>query len=607
LTAGRTTAYPHSRAVDFLDRNATVFLLTPLLALVPTVSAVPLSALSAPAPTVEPAPPPATEPVGPQPGEEPGAVTDAALDPAGVPTAESVEEPHDIPVRGLSVDYVPPFESTHLELSQVLKHAVVGNLDLAINAVDIEISETQIQAALGVYDLMLTAGLNASASETPQRGSQFTFSLGTRTIGGNLGLTRRLETGGNLTFSVQANRQKSKQPVNFFDTSAGSVDLSSYALIPTLSITQPLLRGAGIKVNRANLDKAKIAVSQAEAAQQVTAQNLVRDIVNAYWDVLFAHRDLENKQRSTELARKQLERTEALVRAGRVSPVDAKAVEQALAVREGDVINAENTLLNSSLNLRTLMGEDFTRADTLGVLPMTDPVVKPRLVDTRQEIDRALTNNPQVRQLQLGIASRRIDEMVADNNRLPQLDVQGSFTPQGRSVDSIANASTGNPGTQGSWPEAFRNIFSDNVGGDGLLADWTVSGSISLTWDIRNRTPKANYEAAKLQIKRAQTQLEQARQQVSAGVIRAANSLRTTAKVMEVSEISLELSLENLEAEQARFNVGRSTNYDVLQRLDEVDQAESNALNAQISYLKALVELQSLNGEILPAYGLDVR
>ncbi len=516
-------------------------------------------------------------------------------------------QPPEVPMRGLSEEYAPPFPSSELELSAVLKEATEHNLDLAVNAIDIEISETQIQAALGAYDLQLTAGLTASASESPQRGSQVTFSLGSRSVGGSLGLRRQLETGGNLSFDVRATRQKTQQPLNFFDTSAGSFDLSSYALVPTLTLTQPLLRGAGIKVNRASIDKAKIAVSQAEAAQQVTAQNLVRDIVNGYWDLLFAHRDLENKRRSTELAQKQLERTEALVRAGRVSPVDAKAVEQALAVREGDVITAENSLLDASLTVRALMGEDFTKSDTLGVLPLTDPVVKPRVVDTKAEIDRALANNPQVRQLQLSIASGRIDEMVAANAKLPQLDVQGTFTPQGRSVDSAPNATTGDPGSQGSWPEAFRNIFSDNVAGDGLLADWTVSGSITLTWDIRNRTPKANYEAAKLQIKKAKTQLEQARQQVSSGVIRASNSLRTAAKVMEVSEISLELANENLAAEQARYNVGRSTNYDVLQRLDEVDQAMANALSAQISYLKALVQLQSLNGEILPAYGLDLR
>jgi outer membrane protein len=109
-----------------------------------------------------------------------------------------------------------------------------------------------------------------------------------------------------------------------------------------------------------------------------------------------------------------------------------------------------------------------------------------------------------------------------------------------------------------------------------------------------------------LQIQRAEVQLAEARQQVASGVIRAANGLRTASKVMDVAEISLELAKENLEAEQARFEVGRSTNYDVLLRLDQVDQAAAQALNAQIAYLNALVQLQALNGEILPAYGIDL-
>ena len=33
-------------------------------------------------------------------------------------------------------------------------------------------------------------------------------------------------------------------------------------------------------------------------------ENLVRDIVSAYWDLLFASRDLENKHRSVALARR---------------------------------------------------------------------------------------------------------------------------------------------------------------------------------------------------------------------------------------------------------------------------------------------------------------
>ena len=45
---------------------------------------------------------------------------------------------------------------------------------------------------------------------------------------------------------------------------------------------------------------------------------------------------------------------------------------------------------------------------------------------------------------------KRIDEIEAANNRLAQLDVSGSFTPQGRSVDSLPNADLGQSGADGS-------------------------------------------------------------------------------------------------------------------------------------------------------------
>lgn len=543
----------------------------------------------------------------PAPVADPDAPT--AAGPTQQPPPPSAAPPPEAPVReaptvGLRDDYEPPFPSEPLELSSVLTEAANTNLDLVLGQTDIEIAETQILAAVGAYDVFLTAGLNASFSESPQRGSSFAFALGSRSVGADFGFQRALETGGDVSLTLGVNRTLTDQPVNFFDATQGATTLAAYSLVPTLTINHPLLRGAGLEVNRANRDKAEIAVTQAEAGRQLTAQNLARDIISAYWDVLFAHRDLDNKRRSVVQVERQLERTRALVSAGRLSPVDIKAVEQAIATREADVLAAENSLLDTSLSLRSLLGQDFADRDLLGVLPVTDPTVVPRKVDMKEEIDHALQANPQVRQLELARASLRIDEMVAANNRLPQLDFRGSITPQGRSVDSLPTAQTGDPGATGGWGEAFRNVFSEEIAQDGVLADWTVTGALTLTWDVQNRTPKAQHQAAKLQMRRNEEQIRQVRQQISSGVIRAASGLRTAGKSIEVAEVSLDLAQDNLEAEQARFDVGRATNFDVLERLDDIDNAAASALSAQINYLKALAQLQALNGEILPAYGL---
>jgi outer membrane protein TolC len=505
----------------------------------------------------------------------------------------------------LEADYLPPFPSEDLELSEVLKSSINENLALRGNLVDVEINEARVMAALGAYDVFLLAGVNASVSETPRRGSQIVFLTGSRTLGGNVGFRRKLETGGTIQLQFNFNRRVDNQ-LNPFNPSVGAFSLSQYVVQPSLTINQPLLQNAGLRVNRADINKAKIAVTQAEALRLVNAQNLVRDIVSSYWDVLFAHRDLANKRRSVELAKQQLDRTNALVAAGRQSPVEAKAVEQALAARESDVLTAENALLDRSLTLRQHMGQEFASRKVLGVLPATDPEVVPREINTQAEIDRALAQNPQLRQLELALASGRIDELVAANRRLPLLDFSASFTPQGRSIDTIPDPSTGSPGTQASWAEAFKNMFNDDPIADGLLADWTLTGALTLTWDVQNRGPKGNHEVARLNIKKAEINLATSRQQITTGIIRAAYSVRTTAKVMDTAQVSLDLSLQNLAAEQARFEVGRSTNFDVLLRLDEVDKAQAAALSAQVAYLKALVQLQALNGEILPAYGLDL-
>jgi len=497
-----------------------------------------------------------------------------------------------------------PFRSEAIALSDALQHAAKHNLALASVALDVEISEARVLAALGAFDVMITANLTGSISETPQRGSQFAFALGQRTVGGGVGFRRALETGGSIALSFDTRRTLLAQPLDPTNPNGGRANISAFAVVPTLTLTQPLLQGAGIKVNRAQIDKAKIATTAAEAAQLATAQDLARELIGAYWELSFAHRDLENRRRSVASVRQQLDRTERMVRAGKRSRLEAKAVEQALASREADVSRAENTLLERSVALRTKMGQSLAKVDAIGVVPTTAPDVLPRPVVIDDEVDRALAVHPRIKQLELQVAGRRIDERVAANARLPKLDASASFTPQGRSVESLGNPAMGIAPRPASWGQAFRNIFNADAGRDGLLADWTLTGSVTLAWDVQNRGARGRRQEAKLAVQQAGLELEQTKQQVVADVILAANRLRTTGKTIAAARISEELARENLAAEQTKFELGRATNFDVILRLDEVDRAAAGTLRAQLDYLVALADLQAQNGEILPAYGL---
>lgn len=545
-------------------------------------------------------PPPASGPAGAQPAPtEP---------PVEGPRYDASADPSALRAQAFGADGELPYSSEELQLSEVLQVAIDENVDLSSKLVAVEISEAQILAASGAFDVTITAGLAVSKSVNAPRGSAFIFSTGARTVSGYLGATRKLETGGRLTLNIDVSRTLTDQPLSPFNPTLGSATLAQYRISPTLTFQHPLLRGMGVRVNRAAIDRARLARSTAEADQLVTAQNLVRDLISAYWDVLASQRDLENKRQSVKLAQEQLTRTEAQVRAGRLAAVEAKAVEQSLMQRETDVLLAENLLLETSLRLRALMGQEFAGREVLGVQATTNPIdsLVPEPVDMDAAIDKALSANPAVRQLEVALASKRIDEIEIANQRLPQLDFTGTFAPQGRSVDRLPNTQTGAPSEAGSWGQAFRNFGTDNVATNGLFAEYTVTGALDLTWSVQNRTARGNHQRVLAELELAELNLKAIRQNTATQVIIASNKLRSAAKQMELARLSIELAEQNLAAEQARFEVGRSTNYDVLFRIDELLNAQTTHLRAGLEYLRAKAELQALTGEILPAYGLDL-
>jgi outer membrane protein TolC len=60
----------------------------------------------------------------------------------------------------------------------------------------------------------------------------------------------------------------------------------------------------------------------------------------------------------------------------------------------------------------------------------------------------------------------------------------------------------------------------------------------------------------------------------------------------------------DLEAEQARFDVGRASNFDVLRRQDQLAAVQLLLLRARLDELAALAELDALTGEILARNGV---
>jgi outer membrane protein TolC len=83
---------------------------------------------------------------------------------------------------------------------------------------------------------------------------------------------------------------------------------------------------------------------------------------------------------------------------------------------------------------------------------------------------------------------------------------------------------------------------------------------------------------------------------------RAVQRTRAASASVALGDQAIDLAEQNVAAEQKRFELGRSTNFEVLRRQDELEQARLRKASAVADYLAARADLDGLSGAILARY-----
>ena len=87
-------------------------------------------------------------------------------------------------------------------------------------------------------------------------------------------------------------------------------------------------------------------------------------------------------------------------------------------------------------------------------------------------------------------------------------------------------------------------------------------------------------------------------------VLRSVHSLSTTVKRIDYGKRQVEFAGRNLDAERARFNVGRSTNNEILLRQQELKDAESRLLRASVDQLIHDTTLSAVTATLLDRHSV---
>ena len=120
-----------------------------------------------------------------------------------------------------------------------------------------------------------------------------------------------------------------------------------------------------------------------------------------------------------------------------------------------------------------------------------------------------------------------------------------------------------------------------------------------MTLPLRNRVAEADLVRDQLQVKQSEIRLRQLQNQARLEVEDALIAMRRARASYEAAAQARRLQEESLAAEQAKFEVGSSTAFFVIQYETLLGQARSAEVAARSSYVKGKAALQRAMGTIL--------
>jgi outer membrane protein TolC len=319
----------------------------------------------------------------------------------------------------------------------------------------------------------------------------------------------------------------------------------------------------------------------ARLQREATGRNTVRDLIAAYWEVSFAWAQLDIRRASLELARERRRLTDASVRGGATAPTELLAVDQAIAQREEDVVVAELAVTERSLEFRTLAGIEV-EPDEIDVRVDAPLAAQVRPVELPAVFQRAVSVSPEIAQLEVQGRGATIEVEVADNGLLPRLDLRVYGGPTGR-ANKIS--------------EAIETLTD---GG------YQVGGEVVIETPLPRRGARGAQQVAQQERERVRVNMADVRRQIGSAAAQAVALAKSAEKRMQLSTTAIDLTQKNIRAETGRFELGKSSNFDVLLRQEEHTNARLRYARATADYLRATAAVEALTGEILRRYGIKV-
>jgi len=477
------------------------------------------------------------------------------------------------------------YDRLRLALSECIQLALEQNPDLQVTRIEPMKSDADIMTAKGEFDPLFSASATYVRS-SQQASEEYRAFAGITSIDAYR-TTGRTSLGGKLRwgtlYEVAFNLDKTESTYNqFIEEWNGGL---------TLTLSQPLLRGRGSKVNLARIRMARNARKASDLQLLLSVMTTVSEVVKGYWDLVGAIEGVTVREESLANAERLLDVSQKRLDIGTAAAIEVLQAKAGVATRQSDLIAARSTVADAQDRLKQLLNlrDDGVFSSKL-IMPTDRPSVGELDIEAlgavedelQESIGIALQSRPEILMAQVEIETGKIERSRAANDLLPTFDITGTLYQGGRD-------------------HYLSGVF------DGVRerSDDTYSYGFQGSIPIGNRAARGQFERAKLSLRQSAQRLEKAKQEVMLSVRLATRALKTSHILVESNRQARRLQETNVAAEEKRLHLGVSTSYRVLQVQEDLTLAQTQEVTSRIAYEKALVDLRLSEGTLLDALGIE--
>jgi len=465
-----------------------------------------------------------------------------------------------------------PSKELELTLEQCRALTLENNLALKVQLINPTIAAEKVSQQEAQFESVFTSNLTYSKTDTPRAsflddisGSQVDY------IATNLGVQVPLRTGGSVGFNLADSRAETGSEWSEFDPSYSS-DLS-------VSITQPLLRGAGKRANTYAIRIAEYERQITDARTKLEVIRVIASVDRVYWRLYAARRELDVRKEQYDLSYLLYEQAKRFVAAGEKPQIEIIRTEAGVAQQLEAIILAENSVRDRERELKRILNKTGLEMQTPTVLiPATEP--DPVHYDLKKQglVATAINNRMEMLELELQIAQDIATVDYLHNQSLPLVTMDYRYNVNGLG-----------PTRDDSFDLLFDKRFEDHRVGLQLLVP------------LGNEAGKSQMRQAFYQRRQRLASRDSRGALIELEVLNAIDQLEANWQRVLASRQRTILDSRLFEAEKRQFELGLGTSTDVLQAQANFAEAQRTEILALAEYQISLVDLSYATGTLLGA------